>query len=229
MADQLRECYADLLGSSYDCVDRIILNAYFPRALDGGGFRCWWRALQGSDEGLDNAHLMRLAGRFSRRLRAWAKAHPIPVLDCSAGDRKHEIAQQYLAQQQGKTGLFLILVARSPAVVWDVQMSGSGKMGNIAKKQPRPYVNHYHFHILDPDWGHLTMKMSGHPPFGAPGMLNGHEYVASQAAQQKIAFSKEGNCFTPTADAPGLAAVADTLSEPPAARAAARGLRALDL
>src|SRR5215468_4346409 len=27
----------------------------------------WWRALTGSDETLDNAYLMRLAGRFSRR------------------------------------------------------------------------------------------------------------------------------------------------------------------
>jgi len=217
MADQLSECFADLLDGGYDCVDRIILNAYFPLAMEGGGLRCWWRALHGSDQGLDNAHLMRLAGRFSRRLRAWAKAHRVPLLDCPPGDRKHEIAQKYLAAQQGKTGLFLILVARSPALVWDVQMSGRGKIGNIAKKQPWPYVNHYHFHILDPDWGHITIKMSGHPPFGAQVMLNGHEYVACQAAKQQIAFSKEGNCFTHTPDAAGLAAIADTLSESPAA------------
>jgi hypothetical protein len=27
---------------------------------------------------------MRLAGRFSRRVRAYAKAHQIPVIDCGA-------------------------------------------------------------------------------------------------------------------------------------------------
>jgi hypothetical protein len=27
--------------------------------------------------------------------------------------------------------------------------------------KPR-YINHYSFHILDPDWGHITIKMSGH-------------------------------------------------------------------
>jgi hypothetical protein len=32
---------------------------------DPGGFRVWWRALTGSDETLENAYLMRLAGRFS--------------------------------------------------------------------------------------------------------------------------------------------------------------------
>jgi hypothetical protein len=45
-----------------------------------------------------------------------------------------------------------------------------------------PYVNHYSFHILDPDWGHLTIKISGHPPFPAQVILNGHEYVACQAS-----------------------------------------------
>ena len=59
-----------------------------------------------------------------------------------------------------------------------------------------PYVNHYSFHILDPDWGHLTIKISGHPPFPAQVILNGHEYVACQARKAGIAFTKEGNCFT---------------------------------
>ena len=35
---------------------------------------------------------------------------------------------------------------------------------------------------MDPAWGHLTIKMSGHPPFGAQVILNGHEYVAGRRA-----------------------------------------------
>ena len=30
MPDSLSDRYADLLTGSYDCVDRIVLNAYFP-------------------------------------------------------------------------------------------------------------------------------------------------------------------------------------------------------
>src|SRR5271167_4519846 len=76
-ADPLGLAYADLLVGQYDCVDRIILNAYFPFACGAGGFRLWWRSLEGSDETLDNAHLMRLAGRFSRCVRGWAKKENI--------------------------------------------------------------------------------------------------------------------------------------------------------
>src|SRR5450759_4994640 len=74
MADEFSERYGDLLTGSYDCVDRIVLNAYYPLGYNPGGFRVWWqRWHEDSDEQLDNAHLMRLAGRFARRVRAWAE------------------------------------------------------------------------------------------------------------------------------------------------------------
>jgi hypothetical protein len=70
MLDEYSEYYADLLENTYDCVDRIVLNAYFRMGQKPGGFRTWWRQLMGSDDQLDNTHLMRMAGRFSRRVRA---------------------------------------------------------------------------------------------------------------------------------------------------------------
>jgi len=207
MADGLSKRYADLLTGSYDCVDRIVLNAYFRMGHDPGGFRLWWRALTGSDATLDNTHLMRLAGRFSRRIRGFAKANGIPVVDCAAGERKHDLAEEYLAKTKMTRGLFLILVGRAQAPVWDIAANH-----HIERKKPLPYVNHYSFHILDPEWGHITIKISGHPPFPAQVILNGHEYVACQARKAGIHFAKEGNCFTHISDAVGLAKIADTLS-----------------
>jgi hypothetical protein len=212
MPDEYSEYYADLLENTYDCVDRIVLNAYFRMGQAAGGFRTWWRQLMGSDANLDNAHLMRMAGRFSRRVRAHAKAHHILLMDCAPGERKHEIAEEHFPTDPSFVGVFLILVARAPAPVWDVQCSKSGKVVNLAQKYP--YVNHYSFHILDPDWGHITIKMSGHPPFGAQIILNGHEYVACQARKEGIQFTKEGNCFTQISDSARLAQIADTLSSP---------------
>jgi hypothetical protein len=164
--------------------------------------------LYGSDDDLDNTHLMRLAGRFSRRLRGWAKSAGIPVIDCPAGERKHQIAEEYLPKGSKPAGIFLVLVGRAPAPVWDVRRFGQGGM-DLRRKMP--YVNHYYFHIWDKEWGHVTIRMCGHPPFGALVMLNGHEYVAQRAGQEGLLFRKEGNCFTEFADAPGLQQVADTL------------------
>ncbi|MCW3035119.1 MAG: hypothetical protein JWM17_431, partial [Actinobacteria bacterium] len=95
--DELSKRYQGLLTGSYDCVDRIVLNAYYSLGHNSGGFRVWWRRLHGdSDEQLDDTHLMRIAGRFSRRVRAFGKANGIPVVDCDRDDRRHLIAEDYL-------------------------------------------------------------------------------------------------------------------------------------
>jgi len=194
MMDKLSQTYAELLEGVYDCPDRIVLNAYFRAGHIPGGFRLWWRELHGSDENLDNEHLMRMAGRFSRRVRAYGKKQGIPVIDCPKGTRKHQIAEAYWPQEPTFKGLFLVLVGRASAPAWHVQKSKEGRIQNLARKYP--YVNHYYFHIMDPDWGHVTVRMSGHPPFGAQVILNGHDYVSRLAAQAGIGLAKEGNCFT---------------------------------
>ena len=104
MPDQLSAHYEDLLAGSYDCVDRIVLNAYFRLGMNPGGFRYWWKPLTGSEEQLDNDHLMRMAGRFSRCVRAYAKAHNIPVKDCAPGQKKHKIGEQHLTGEQHLAG-----------------------------------------------------------------------------------------------------------------------------
>src|SRR3954464_9034126 len=147
MTDGLSTLYQDLLDGSYDCVDRIVLNAYFRMGHSPGGFRVWWRALTGSDETLQNSHLMRMAGRFSRRVRGYAKAHGIPVIDCSAGQRKHDLAEEYRPRRRS---------ARACFWSWLVEprhrcgMSAPSATSN--EKRRCPTSNHYSFHILDPDW-----------------------------------------------------------------------------
>ena len=41
MSDQLSELYNDILEGSYDCVDRIVVNAFFPMGMRPGGVRLW--------------------------------------------------------------------------------------------------------------------------------------------------------------------------------------------
>ena len=94
--DPFSQYYAPLLENTYDVVDRIVLNAYFGLGSSPGGFRLWWHRLHGTEDNLDDTHLMRMAGRFSRRVRAYAKAHGIPVIDCRVDDRKHELAEEHL-------------------------------------------------------------------------------------------------------------------------------------
>ena len=137
---------------------------------------------------------MRMAGRFARRVRASAAANGIPV---------HRVPGRR-TQAPHRGGVPGERTWWSPGVpnpggpgpgaVWKVNRTRAGKIPNLEKT--REFVNHYSFHIMDPTFGHLTIKMSGHPPFGAQVILNGHEYVACAARAAGIPFAKEGNCFT---------------------------------
>jgi len=209
--DKLCVHYKEVLEGTYDCVDRIVLNGYFPLGCSPGGFRVWYRNLKGSDEGLNNTTLMRMAGRFSRRINAFCKKEDIPLVYFKAGERKHEEAEKLLPTDKNFTGLFAVFVSKAPAMVWDVKEFGDNKI-DIRKKTPSSFINHYSFHIIDQEWGHITIKISGHAPFGAQIMLNGHEWVERREGIKKLSVIKEGNCFTSFSNGEALSRIADTLS-----------------
>ncbi len=209
--DKLNLHYKDILEGTYDCVDRLVLNGYYPLGCSPGGFRTWFRNLKGSDEGLNNITLMRMAGRFSSRLRAFCKKEGIPVVYFKAKERKHEEAEKILPTDKNFTGLFAVFVSKAPAMVWDIKEFGAGKI-DIRKKNPLSYINHYSFHIIDQEWGHITIKISGHFPFGAQIILNGHEWVERRSGIKKLSVIKEGNCFTSFSNGEALSRIADTLS-----------------
>ena len=214
MRDGFSEYYGDLLEGQYDCPDRIVLNAYFRMAHSPGGFRMWWRAWRGSEDDLDNTHLPRLCTRFGRRLHAFARANGIPVVHCKHGDRQHELAQAYRPDDPDFVGVFVVFKFRAPAPTWKVQRSATGVIQGLEFRKPYPHVNHYAFHILDPEWGHVIIQMCAHPPWRARVILNGHEWVARRASRKGIPFTKEGNCFTDLPSAADLATVAETLGSP---------------
>ena len=204
------EKYIKHLDATYDCVDRIVLNAYFSMGMSPGGFRTWWRELTGGDETLDDTHLMRFAGRFSRRIQAYANREGIALAHCASKERKHELAEQYKPKDPSYKGVYCILAGRSPAPVYRVIPCNNGQM-HIERKKPYPYVNHYSFYIMDPDWGAIVIKICPHPPFTAQIILNGHEYVARQAVKEGISFTKEGNCFTRLSNAADFGRIADAM------------------
>ena len=83
--DDFSQYHAELLDGIYDCVDRIVLNAFFPLGQTGGGMRSWWRSLHGDDSQLDDKHLREMAGTFSRRLHAFCAKQGIPIIEARSG------------------------------------------------------------------------------------------------------------------------------------------------
>ncbi len=123
--DEFSRYYTDLLEGTYDCVDRMVLNAYFGPGQTGGGLRSWWRLLRGDDSDLDDAHLREMAGTFSRRLHAFCAKRGIALIEAQAGERKHELAEPYLPADPKFCGLFLVVSGNAPAPLFTLSKSGN--------------------------------------------------------------------------------------------------------
>jgi hypothetical protein len=113
--------------------------------------------------------------------------------------------------------VFAIFVAKAPGLVWQAKTNREGKV-IVRRPKSWPLVYHYHFHIVDLEWGHVTIRMSGHPPFGLQISLNGHEWVERQARKQAISWVKEGNCFVGVSDLAGINGWPNSWTEPGAWR-----------
>jgi hypothetical protein len=208
--DEFSKHYKSLFSSEYACIDRMVLNGYFPLTVTEGGFRVFWEKLYGNINDLDDAHLIRMAGRFSRRVQGLCKSENIPLIYCKPDEKKFEMYQEYLPKVDNFTGVFVIFVSRAYSPIFKV---GKTKNGNIKLEKKAGFVNHYSFHIIDKEFGHLIIKMSGHPPFGAQIILNGHQWVEVQAKKEGMQITKEGNCFTWSSDADRLCQIADTYAQ----------------
>src|SRR5215471_3918016 len=197
-SDAFSEYYTELLQGTYDCVDRIVLNAFFPFGQTGGGIRSWWRWLRGDDLTLDDEHLREMAGAVSRRLHAFCAKQGIPLIEAQARDRKHELAQPYLPHDPEFSGLFLVIKSNAPAPIWEVKRQS--RISEIGHRKSWPYVRHFYFHLIDREWGHITIRICSYPPFGAQLILNGHERVERQARRKRVTVVKDGNCFIEGSD-----------------------------
>ncbi len=85
------------------------------------------------DAGVD-LNVKKLRHYIASQLRAWAADSAVPVIDCTAGERKHLIAEEYLRTHSVGPGVFMVLVRKAPAMVWDVLRSADGTViGNPAR------------------------------------------------------------------------------------------------
>src|ERR1700757_4481748 len=198
--DDFSQYHAELLNGIYDCVDRIVLNAFCPWGQTGGGMRSGWRSLHRDDSQLDDKHLREMAGTFSRRLHAFCAKQGIPIIEARSGERKHELAEPHVPKDPTFRGLFLVITGNAPAPTWEVKRNSDGRITEVRHRKNWPLVKHYYFHIMDREWGHVTIRMCGYPPFGAQVILNGHEWVERLARRKRVVAVKNGNCFIEGSD-----------------------------
>src|SRR6266545_1755382 len=210
-SDDLSTYVSDLLSGTYDCVDRITVRGYYPLGQTSGGLLTWWNQLF-PNTALTEERLRKLAGDFGRRVNGYARKHKIALRYCATGEKDKHAQAVKLRPVDPKFPRRVCHIGGQSAGAGVASEKQSGRQSGCAPAQELAAGLSLPFsHCRPTVGGHVTIRMSGHPPFGLQISLNGHEWVERQAQKQAISWFKEGNCFVGGSDLAGINGLAQEL------------------
>ena len=169
--DRLSARFSDLLEGSYDCPDRIVLNAFYPLGFSPGGFRAFWRKLHGDDDKLDNtkprmravveavialapgphgftvrqlaSKVRTITGASDRDYQNWAAAYDLAKLRAKGIVVRRPKTQRYQPSDSGLQALAALILIIDKVI--RPVLAGAGKPR--PRRQPKsedPSQIHYH-------------------------------------------------------------------------------------
>ena len=119
------------------------------------------------------------------------------------GQRKDDVAQQYLAAFEGEEGVLFVGKAQEKASVFRTEKRRDAP----GKRYPwiirsTAMVNHYYVYIVDRDFGPLFIKFCSYFPYPAKLCLNGHEWLKRQLTHRGIPFEPLDNGIRSSGERP---------------------------
>jgi hypothetical protein len=194
-----------------EAIDRMYLNAYVPSLQTGGGVVYFLKTQLGVRVP-STAMVAPLSERFVEAIERFVEAEGLDLVTFEKGQRKDDVAQQYLASFTGEEGVLFVGKAQEKASVFrtEKRRDAQGKTYPwIIRSTAMP--NHYYVYILDRDFGPLFIKFCSYFPYPAKLCLNGHEWLKRQLTQREIPFEPLDNGIR-SSEEPGRAQrVANTL------------------
>jgi hypothetical protein len=197
-----------------ECIDRMYLNVYVPGLQYPAGLVAYVHRQLGLPIA-STAPLGKISDGFSAAMRRFARDQQVPWVDFAKGQRKDDIAHEYLARfdreegvlfvgrAQEKTGLFRTEKRRNVegrAYPWIVRSTG--------------VVNQFYVYAVDADFGPFFLKFCSYFPYNARLCINGHEWAKRQAAKAGVAHTALDNGFASCEDPVALQAICDRLGPP---------------
>jgi DNA-binding PadR family transcriptional regulator len=196
-----------------ECIDRMYLNVYVPQLQHDKGVVGFFRFHRGHTFA-SSALMKPISEDFVARLEQFARDAGIPLIRFEKGQRKDDVAQQYLARFEGRDGLLFIGKAQEKTPVFRTERRRHPKTGqSYAWIVPSTgMVNHYYCYGVDEDFGPFFLKFCSYFPYNAKLCINGHEYLKRQLQQRGLTFEALDNGVRTCEDPKRLQRLADTLS-----------------
>jgi len=198
-----------------ESIDRLYLNVYVPKLQRVLGVVGFFREHHGATFA-SSALMEPLTTAFVKALERFAQTEGVPLLTFTHGQRKDEVAHEYLATFQGEEGVLFIGKAQEKAVVWRTERRRNAQTG-----QPYAWlvkstalVNQYYIYAVDRDFGPFFLKFCSYFPYNAKLCLNGHEYLKRQLDREGITYETLDNGLLSCADPVRMQELCDGLDAP---------------
>jgi len=197
-----------------EAIDRMYLNAYVPSLQTGGGLVYFLKTQLGVRVP-STVMVAPMSQRFVEAIERFVETEEIDLVTFKKGQRKDDVAHQYLASFEGDEGVLFVGKAQEKASVFrtEKRRDAAGKTYPWIIRSTA-MVNHYYVYILDRDFGPLFIKFCSYFPYPAKLCLNGHEWLKRQLTQRGIPYEPLDNGIRSSDAAGRVQRIADTLDAP---------------
>ena len=199
-----------------ECIDRLYLNVYQPRLQYPAGVAAFLVGHRGA-RFASSALMDPISKAFVASVHRFARDQQVPMVDFTKGQRKDDVAHEYLAEFEAAgrvEGVLFVGRAQEKTAVFRTE-----KRRNLVTGATYPWivrstgvVNHFYLYAVDADFGPFFIKFCSYFPYNARLCLNGNEYAKRQAAKAGIGFTALDNGFADCADPVRLQRICDRLT-----------------
>src|SRR3954464_242623 len=195
-----------------ESIDRMYLNVWQPRLAYGGGVQGFFVGHRGYHYA-STALMDPMTKAFVAGIHGFVAARGLELVSFAKGQRKDDLAQEFLAKFTDEEGVLFVGRAQEKAGVWRTQRRYSPSTGGSYAWLVRAsaFINFFYFYCVDADFGPFFLKFSTYFPYTAKLCINGNEWAKRQAAKAGIRFEPLDNGFASCQDVPAVQQICDRL------------------
>jgi len=194
-----------------ECIDRMFCNVYVPGLQYAAGLVGYVHRQLGLPIA-STAPLARITEAFDKAVHRFARDHAIAWVDFAKGQRKDDIAQQYLARFSGTEAVLFVGRAQEKTKLFRTEKRRHANGDSYPWIVPATaLVNHFYFYCVDDDFGPFFLKFCSYFPYNAKLCINGNHWAQRQATKAGIGFTALDNGFAAVGDVDRLQRICDGL------------------
>jgi hypothetical protein len=213
VARSVAEVLTDRVTLEIESIDRMYLNVYVPQLQHVGGVVGFFRGHRG--QAFASSALMDpITKDFVAAIHRYCRDNDVPMIDFAKGQRKDDVALEYLAQFTGEEGVLFVGRAQEKTRVFRTEKRRNPETGATYPwiVTGTGIVNQYYIYAVDADFGPFFLKFCSYFPYTAKLCINGNEYAKRQAVKAGIGFTALDNGFAACDNPRRLQSICDRLS-----------------